>query len=233
MDGTVNRFPIRTIRIFFALVAASVFLPISAWPQNLHVLTGEFWLELEPHVRQEGRAPQSAEERIELLLSEAQYVFSGMIYGFSFRYVPLDLRRNVTEELEVKPVATILRGDPALAVVEARIESGRHFALIRYHVREEQRTWVDHWSSNLFERATGYGTGDMLKGEEQKRIAIENGIREAIRAYLRPREYNKPKEISGFAAFVDVPYVVIDEGHYRAKVSVKLDIRDIVPYRLY
>ena len=55
----------------------------------------------------------------------------------------------------------------------------------------------------------------------------------ALRAYTRTRVYTKPREISGLAAFASVPYVVIDEGTYRAKVEVKLDIREVLPYKVY
>ncbi len=221
---------IRFAAAFFILV---FFVPSVVSAQDLPILTAEFWLELEPHIRVQGGTAETNDERIERLLREAQFVFSGMIYGFSFRYVPLDRRRGVEEELEVDPVATIKWGDPALSVVDARIDSGRHRALIRYNVGEKQRHWIDHWQSNIFERSTGYGRGNVFKGEDQKRRAVENGIREAIRNYLRPREYNKPKEIAGFAAFSEEPYIIIDEGFYKAKVLVKLDIRSVVPYKMH
>ncbi len=73
----------------------------------------------------------------------------------------------------------------------------------------------------------------MFLGIKEKNAAMSDGVKEAVRAYLRSRILNKPKEVRGKAVFSEVPYVIIDEGAYRAKVSVKIDIDEIIPYRIY
>lgn len=204
-----------------------------AWGEAAVFLEGEFWVELEPMVRFEEADAGTSEDQIRVLLEEARFVYSGMLYGFSFRYVPLDLRREVEEEFEITPLAEIAWGDPRLTVAESRYSNGRRYLIIRYQPQENQLAWVRFWDSNIHAVSTAYGTGDVFHGQEEKRAAIEEGLKEAIRGYLRPREYNKPKEISGRVAFAEVPYVVIDSGYYRAKVEAKLDIREIVPYNIH
>ena len=212
-----------------------VYLAVSAGAaaQTLPILQGEFWVELEPLVGIEGGNPETDEEQIELLLGEAQMVFSGMVYGFEFRYVPSDLRREVAEEFDLDLLAEIPWGDASLSVAQSRYQSGRRYVLIRYFVSEVQGSWVRFWDSNTHPTSTAIGEGNLFRGRDEKLTAIRNGVKEAIRAYTRTRVYTKPREISGLAAFASVPYVVIDEGTYRAKVEVKLDIREVLPYKVY
>ena len=196
------------------------------------LLSGEFWVEVDPLVEVETNL-ETSDDQILVLLTEARYVFSGMIYGFEFRYVPLDLGRDVAEEFELDPVAEIPWGDPGIIVAESRYENGRLYALIRYWVPREQRAWIDFWGSNVHPSVSAFGTGDFLEGRPAKFSSFYDGIRESIRGYLRPREANKPREIAGRIAFSQVPYVVIDGGVYRSRVEVKLDIRNIIPYKVY
>ena len=219
----------------FILVTATLFLvfAVHLHSEDLPILSSEFWVETAPLIEIEDDQIESPEDQIRILLEEARYVFSGMIYGFSFRYVPLDVRREIEEEFELEPLYEIVWGDPGLTVVESRRESGRRYALIRYWVSEEQSSWVRFWASNVHATAAAFGAGDFFDGRMAKFDAMEAGVLESVRAYLRPRELNKPKEISGRLVFAEAPYVIIDGGEYRAKVEVKLDIREVVPYTIF
>ncbi len=224
------------LRTRTALITATLFLTVFGVrliARTLPVLQGEFWVEIEPFVRQEGAERESEDDQIRLLLEEARLVFAGMVYGFKFRYVPGDRRREVAEEFDLDLAAEIPWGDPALHVTESRYESGRRYVLITYFVSAEQGPWIRFWESNLHPSATAFGEGNLFRGREEKLNAIREGVKEAVRGYLRTREYNKPREISGLVAFASAPYVIIDAGVYRAKVEVKLDIREIVPYKIY
>lgn len=219
----------------FRVVAAAFFLVVELhlYSEDLPILSSEFWVETAPLIEIEDDQIESPEDQIRILLEEARYVFSGMIYGFSFRYVPLDVRREVEEEFDLEPLHEIVWGDPRLSVAESRREKGRRYALIRYWVSEEQSGWVRFWASNVHATAAAFGAGDFFDGRMAKFDAMEAAVLESVRAYLRPRELNKPKEISGRLIFAEAPYVIIDGGEYRAKVEVKLDIREVVPYTLY
>ena len=216
-----------------AMVAFQFIFASSLFSDDLPILASEFWVETAPLIELEGDKVESPEDQIRILLEEARYVFSGMLYGFSFRYVPLDIRREVEEEFDLEPLFEIVWGDPRLSVAESRRESGRRYALVRYWISEEQRSWVRFWASNVHATAAAFGSGDFFDGRIGKFDAIEEAVLESVRAYVRPRELNKPKEISGRLVFAEAPYVIIDGGEYRAKVEVKLDIREVVPYKLF
>ncbi|MBT3271689.1 MAG: hypothetical protein HN368_00935 [Spirochaetales bacterium] len=197
------------------------------------ILAGEFWVELSPFVQTEDEYPLSEEEAHRRILEEAQYVFSGIIYGFTFVYTPSDRTREVDEIFDIAITAQIPWGDPALSIVEVRSENNLLHALVRYTPIEHQLRWLRMMGSNVYPGSTGVGTGSLFLGVEQKTAAMSDGVKEAIRAYLRSRILNKPKEIRGKAVFTEVPYVIINEGTYSARVSVKIDIDEIIPYRIY
>ena len=230
---TIGNSPRQFGVIFVLAVTISCLLSAGAFSDEMPILSSEFWVETAPLIEIEGESTESPEDQIRILLEEARYVFSGMIYGFSFRYVPLDLRREVEEEFELEPLYEIVWGDPRLTVAESRRESGRRYALIRYWISEEQSSWVRFWDSNVHATAAAFGAGDFFDGRVAKFAAMEAAIRESVRAYLRPRELNKPKEISGRLVFAEAPYVIIDGGEYRAKVEVKLDVREVVQYQIF
>jgi hypothetical protein len=219
---------------FFAFASLLALLAAAPAPaQELPIYEAEFWIELEPAVAIEGVDLSDGEEQARLLLEEARFVFSGMLYGFEFRYVPLDLRREVAEEFEITPLAEIRWGDPRLSITESRYRNGRRYVFIRYTVAGEQAAWVRYWGSNIHAVSAAYGTGNVFSGQEEKYAAVREGLKESIRAYARSREYNKPREISGRVAFASAPYIIIDSGEYRAKVESKLAIRSVIPYRTY
>ena len=223
----------RAPRVLLSLFAFFIATTCFAFDQY-DVLSGEFWVELDPRIKLDGENyPLTPEDAAKSLLEEARFAFSGMIYGFEFVYTPFDKAREVLEIFELEAVAEIPWGDPALSIVSLRESGSLQFGHMRYAPEGHQVRWIQAWESNVHPRSTGIGEADLFRGTEQKREAVREAVKEAIREYLRPRILNKPKEIRGEAVFVEAPYVFIDSGFYRAKVSVKLRIDKIVPYRQY
>jgi hypothetical protein len=196
-------------------------------------LAGEFWVELDPFIRTEETYPLEREEAHTRILEEARYVFSGIIYGYTFVYTPYDSRREVEEIFAIDAAATIPWGDPALTIAETRLQGNLLFALVRYTPADHQLRWIRMMESNIYDNATGTGSSDLFKGAAEKYGAIEEAVKSAIREYLRPRILNKPKEVTGKISLTDGPYIIIDAGEYAAKVSVRIDVDEIVPYRVY
>jgi hypothetical protein len=87
--------------------------------------------------------------------------------------------------------------------------------------------------SNIYHNATGWGKSSMFGGPGGKYDAVAGAVKEALRVHLRPRIYNKPKEVKGKVVLTEVPYIIIDSGEYAAKASVRIDIDEIVPYKMY
>ena len=196
-------------------------------------IEGSFWVELDPVVHADQEYPLSLETASRRALEEARYVFSAMIYGFTFAYTPYDAARQVDEMYVLQLHAEIPWGDSGLSVAETRVDGNYFRVLIRYDPAEYQVRWIRMMGSNIYHNVPGRGTGNLFKGPEQKLAAINEAIKDGIRNYLRPRILNKPKEVRGNAVLDRVPYIVIDEGQYVVSAHIKIDIDEIIPYRVY
>lgn len=173
------------------------------------------------------------DKAVRQILEEAQYIFSAIIYGFEFEYIPQDSSRNIAEEFSIKPIHTLPWGDSGLKVSAGKYENGRYVAELRYDVSEQQLPWVVSWDTNILPDVSAAGTGSLYAGFDGKKEAIENSVKESLREYLRPRIYDKPRKISGKARLAGIPYITIDEGEYRSASRVTLRIEDILQYRSY
>jgi len=197
------------------------------------MIDGEFWLQIEPYMREGEIGPASNRVLVETLLKEVRWVISGMIYGFDFVYRPSDNKRAVEELFQAELKAEIPQGDPALRVRETRIEEDRVFLDIRYLLRGSQELMRRSWMSNTLPDCEGTGKGRYFTGPEEKITAYKEGMKNAIREYLRARKYNKPKEIRGELLLYEIPRVIIKSGDYLAWVKIKLSIKEIKDYRVY
>lgn len=181
---------------------------------------------LEPDVYDE-------DEAIRQLLDEAVFVFSGMIYGFDFSYIPQDNARDIAEEFEIEPRYSIAWGDPSLSVSGGTYKDGRYDAEIRYAVKEVQLPWVTSWETGILPDVTAIGEGRLVLGLSGKLAAINDSVKQAVRAYLRPRTYDKPRRISGYARLAEIPHFSIDAGRYLCRVRVTLSIEEVLEYETF
>ena len=196
------------------------------------VLNEEFWAELQPLVVQ-GEQAVTVDAAVRLVLEEARYVFSGMVYGFDFSYTPSDLGRKVEEEFSLKLRDEIVLGDPHLSVHQTRTEGSRLFARLRYGLRDFQEDRYRALRSNVMAAHAGAGEASFFKGPKEKISAIEQAVKNAVREYARTRIPNKPKRISGTLVLSAAPRIVIVSGTYRATCVVKLRIDETVPYKVF
>lgn len=178
-------------------------------------------------------APLSQNQAVTEILKEAQYVFSGMIYGFSFSYTPSDAGRGIAGSFELKPVAQIKWGDPHLKVLNTRVEGDRFIARVMYSLVPFQEVWTKGWDSNVYPSATGRGESRYFLSYAQKLASYEDAVKEAIRNYLSQRIYNKPRRIVGQLVLRGGPYTIIDAGKYVTTLTVKLRIDKIEPYTVF
>ncbi|MFW6328849.1 MAG: hypothetical protein ACOC28_02035 [Alkalispirochaetaceae bacterium] len=191
-------------------------------------LDGEFWTD-EDRIIHEG--DPGVETR---LLMEGRYVFSGMLYGYDFRYVPSDRTREVEQEFTLLPVARIPWGDPALRVVSTRRRrDGAFAARLRYDLAEFQQVRYQAWRRSTVETSSGRGEGELLDGFDGKIAAVEEAVREAVRSHMRDETFNKPRIITGRALLEEPPRVYVVSGCYVAEVNLMLLIDEVVHYTTY
>jgi hypothetical protein len=219
----------------FLLLLCALPFPASAADYTVEedVLVASFWTELNPMVSLEGPGQIDRDAAIRRVLEEARMVLSGMVYGYRVRYVPLDRRRQVAEEFSMEPIARIEKGDERLRVLNTRTEKERFYVRVRYDLAEYQQRRRQMWRSNTIPDATARGTAPISEGYRGKYAAFEEGVKQALRAHLRPREFNKPREIRGEVLYLEPPAVTIDAGGYHAKVRVKIRLEEVLPYSVY
>lgn len=193
-----------------------------------HIIIEEFWVTLhntKPGLQSVLDNPDDEiRDAIDRLYGELVFVLSGMIYGFEFRYVPLDRMRQIDEEFDLVPRSLIIRGDPRMRVKASRIENNKLFIQARYTLEDFQASWRDAWQNNTTAFSSARGRAHFDQTEEMRIQAIEAAVKEAIRAYCRPRIANKPAEIKGAVLLQEAPRILVMEGSYLAEVRIKLMI---------
>ncbi len=168
---------------------------------------------------------------IETLLAEAQWIFSGIIYGFRFRYIPGNKEEGHGEAFELEPVSEIPYGDPALEVFQVIDEDQTLLVVFYYHISEAQERRLKISRGGGFHSAGG--TGEVSVMEENPRMtslkeAVKWGLREDLRSYI----YNRPLELRGFVYLSAPPRIGIFAGQYRSQVNLlyKPDSVKAFPY---
>jgi hypothetical protein len=197
-------------------------------------LTARFWVDLEPPVRAEGEEyPLSEERAVRLMLEEARYVLGGMMYGFRFRYVPGDRRREVVEQFDLEPVAEVRFGDPRLSVISTRVEDFRLYGRFEYRLADFQRSRLAGWLSSEVPSVAGEGEAPFWEGHEARIPVIEDAMRLAVRSLLRSKTDTKPREATGSFVLLGAPRIYVRSGAYQARVDIKVKVDNIRPYTVY
>jgi len=207
--------------------------PLWSFPGDTDVLTAEFWTELDPIPQPGEDSGVSEEVAISRTLEEARIVISGMIYGYEVRYTPSDRQRQVPEQLEVVPLAEIPSGDPLLRATNVRTKNNKYYVQVRYDLADFQIRRLRAWNSNMLESSTGEGSAPVHDGYRAKFESFNQGIKNALREYLRKRVGNKPREITARVVLRDPPYSTIDAGGYHSRVNIRIDLREVLPYGAY
>jgi len=230
---SLKKYLILSIYFFFFCFGAM------AQVRDLPVFNNEFWFYAENspvlHVIEKDPNEQieDTNKKIKDLLDEAVFVYSGMIYGFSFTYTPSDQKRGVKEEFSIVPTSSIQYGDPAMSVKSTRREQSKTFVRLEYRCEDRHKSWLSYWNSSTFPVIGGSGTGFVSKGAVARIEAIEQAVKESVRSYMRGRIHNKPKTISGSFAFKEVPVIMQTAGLYTASVKIKIDIMNIETYNFF
>jgi len=204
------------------------------YSEKIDSIVIELWCELEPMVIEENTEyPLSSSEAAKHILEEAHFIISGMIYGLTFTYIPADKRRGVAEYFELTPVAEILLVDTNLKFIHTEIRETRFYARIQYELEEFQSLRIKSRQSINIPTATGRGQGNIFLGFTEKFTSIKMAIKDAVHNLLRPQIINKPREITGQILLLQEPRIVISDGLYSATINVKLNIFEIIPYKIF
>jgi len=203
-------------------------------------LQGELWMPFQVigPGELENRVPD--EKKLDALLEEMQTVFSGMVYGWSFTYRPVDPERKVPEFLDVKPLGRIIgtTGDPATSralAVSTRLdeENGIMTVLFRYYMPTFEASRRLSWASSNLDQAAGVGKAKAVDRLESRLDALRQAVKDAVRNLLKPRYYNRPQEIKGEALLREVPRYYLESGQYVCSARFQMRILNVREYPLY
>ncbi len=221
----------RLIRVICLVVLLVTVAPVTDAHDRL---LEDFWIDLAPTVPPDPFEPEPNVARaLELLLDEARFIFSGMIYGLRFVFVPSDRARDLPETFELSAVHDIPWGDPRLDVFSTHRDGTLVHAKLRYRPAEHELVRLRGWSSTAVAIANGAGSSSIHLGPESRRLAIENAVKNAVREHLRTRHFNKPREATGLIAFEGAPRIYIDRGAYHARIAVKIRVENVRAYETF
>lgn len=180
------------------------------------------------NVRETGELSEREKNALDALLEDARWAFSGMIYGYSITWTPSSQGRAVEEELFIEPLALIPRGDPGMRTIAVVRENGFIFVLLEYTPDSTQERRLAGWGGQTFPAASGSGLVPVSL--DARRTSIEAAMREALRSWLRAREYNRPREIKGRVALTEFPRTGLSGSLLRASVSLRMDLETVRSY---
>jgi len=215
--------------------ALLVLVLIGVWPAHAREqqLTLSLWSELEPMVAEGEEYPVSEETAARRLLEEARLYLSAMIFGYRFTYIPKDRARALDDHFDLTPVAEIPWGDPSLRIVYVERREDRLVAKVSYDLQAYQTDRRRAWGSNAIPVAGGLAEQSALGGQAARLAAFQEAVKQAVRDYARTRYPSKPREIAGDVLLWEEPCTVISRGAYNTRVTVKLRVEEITPYRVF
>lgn len=224
-------------RSFIALLSAAAFSAAAAAPLRADAPDRLFirpWVEREPLVRiGPGPYPIPLADAEKSLLELGRILISGMVYGWTFVYEPGDRARRVQERFDLTPLAQVPWGSARLRVLETEEKDTRLWARISYELSDEESRRRQAWDSNTADLSSGQGTAAIQEGDPGRTKSLESAIRDAIRRSLDSRYVNKPREVTGEVVLWTDPEVRTSTGTWITSVTVKMQVRDLVPYRIF
>ncbi len=171
----------------------------------------------------------------------APFLLYGMVYGWKFRYMPLDKMRGVEERFEIEEIGPLTAEGEAPEVYRAEvqerivyekpwIEGSRLCCWVRFE-RTPQMVWnYRQWNSIVHERIRGRGQGSVASGFDGITDAASAALKDAVRVHYRSITKNKPKEIAGRVLIRGEPRIGIIAGRYTAELDFFLETDRIIQY---
>ena len=113
------------------------------------------------------------------------------------------------------------------------ISEGRLNCWCSYRRNEAQIQNYNLWSSIQNPIVQGRGYGSVTLGFEGLKLAANDALKNAIRAYYRNLIKNKPKAITGKVLIRNLPQIGIDSGRYVINLDFFLECGKIIEYEIY
>lgn len=221
------------ITIFILLAYSAVYAQTPSVIKNIRF---PLWAELDAYPELDAAADTEAGQYdypLQEIKEVAPFLINGMVYGWKFTYVPQDNARGVEEYFEVEEIEPVSLIQNGIKYVSPWIENNRLNYWCEYKRTEAQIQNYELWSSVNNPKIHGRGYGQISKGFEGIRLAANDAIKDAIRAYYRSLVKNKPKEITGSVLIRNLPTLGITSGRYVINLDFFLECDRIVEYNVF
>jgi hypothetical protein len=120
-----------------------------------------------------------------------------------------------------------------MRVVETEVDDTRLWGRVVYTMDDNEIQRRAAWDSNTADLSTGTGAAPIQDGDAGRTKSLQAAIRDAIRRSLDTRYVNKPREITGGVVLWTDPSMIVRAGTYVTTATVKLLVRELVPYRIF
>ena len=163
------------------------------------------------------------------LLEDVRFLYSLMLYGARFTYVPGDSRDGVEDRFEWELMGEVLWGDPSLSVTDLWFEGNELYIHVRYRLSSSQAARLEAWESPVFPVSGGWGEYSVLE-ENCREEAVRMAVRQSVRNYWQPREYSRPRELSGQIFLREFPRFGKGQGMEKAFVMTRFRFDPVISY---
>ena len=163
----------------------------------------------------------------------ANFLLTGMSYGWEFSYTPSDARREVKEVFEIKPIAELKIRKEEIKIQEVRIKYPYVHCWAEYNLSLDEASRHISWQNLNYKTIKGNGDGLRKNETEGVKTAYKEAIKNAIISYARKTEKNKPKEIIGEVLIKKSPRLFCASGFFKAEIELYINIKETVPYSVF
>lgn len=168
----------------------------------------------------------------EEFIEDIYEIVSGIVYGWDFYYEPSDIRREIDEIFEIKPIAQIKRDDPNMHLKDNWVENYIMYQNIVYYLSDYQRAWLKSWKTTLIASSSGEGEGSSYT-EDGKDEALREALKDSIKREFQSRGKDKPQSIKGQILLKETPRLFINSGLFHYQVDVFILYKDIDEFKFH
>lgn len=169
---------------------------------------------------------------LEEFIDDILEVLSGRIYGWKFKYIPSDIKREINEEFIITPVAKIKWGDPRLKFKDNWVKEYIMYQNIIYRLEDFQKKRINSWHTALTPDSYGEGKASIHE-EDGKSKSLEEALKDSIKREFQSRGKGKPRIIEGEILLEDNPRVFLNAGEFNTHVEVLILYKNIEDYKYH
>lgn len=169
---------------------------------------------------------------LEEFIEDILEVISGRIYGWKFKYIPSDIKREIEEEFILTPIAKIKWGDSRLQFKDNWVKDNIMYQNIVYTLEDFQKKRIKSWKTSLIPDSYGEGFAS-LHEVDGKSISLKEAIKDSIKREFQSRGKGKPRTIEGQILLEENPRVFLNSGLFNTQVNVLIHYKNVEDYKYH